>query len=117
MFPAGRRERNRPGVSARPAHQLHLSHLSLLPQFAGYKGTNMNANIEAVKSAYAAFGKGDIPGVLEILSPEVEWTIVGPPSVIPYAGHHKGRGHRPRNFERDEFVWPKVIFRCAAFGA
>jgi hypothetical protein len=51
----------------------------------------MNENIETVKSTYAAFGRGDIPGVLELLSPDIDWTIPGPSEVIPYAGHHKGR--------------------------
>ena len=50
----------------------------------------MNDNIETVKAAYAAFGRGDIPGVLKLLSPEAEWTIAGPSNVVPYAGHHKG---------------------------
>jgi uncharacterized protein len=33
----------------------------------------MSTNVEAVKAIYACFGRGDIPGILERLDPEIEW--------------------------------------------
>ena len=48
------------------------------------------ANVAVVQQAYEAFGRGDIPGVLELLTDDVEWTMQGP-SVIPFAGTYRGR--------------------------
>ena len=39
---------------------------------------------------FVKFGKGDIPGVLDTLSEDVNWFIPGP-ATIPYAGARKGR--------------------------
>ncbi|MEJ6000734.1 nuclear transport factor 2 family protein [Paucibacter soli] len=36
-----------------------------------------NKPVEIVQAAYAAFGRGDIPGVLDCLSDDVEWTHDG----------------------------------------
>jgi uncharacterized protein len=47
-------------------------------------------NVDVVQQAYEAFGRGDIPGVLELLTDDVEWTMQGP-SVIPFAGTFRGR--------------------------
>ena len=47
-------------------------------------------NVDVVQQGYEAFGRGDIPGVLELLTDDVEWTMQGP-SVIPYAGTFRGR--------------------------
>ena len=47
------------------------------------------ANAEVVQQSYAAFGRGDIPAVLRLLTDDVEWTLQGP-SVIPWAGTHHG---------------------------
>ena len=37
-------------------------------------------NVEMIEGAYEAFGRGDIPGILEVLSDEVEWHA---PAVLP----------------------------------
>jgi len=37
-------------------------------------------NVELIESAYEAFGRGDIPGILEVLSDEIEWHS---PAVLP----------------------------------
>ena len=47
-------------------------------------------NVDVVQQGYEAFGRGDIPGVLELLTDDVEWTEQGP-SVIPFAGTFRGR--------------------------
>jgi ketosteroid isomerase-like protein len=47
-------------------------------------------NERVVQEMYAAFGRGDIPGVLDTLSDDIEWRIAGP-SELPYAGLHRGR--------------------------
>ena len=33
----------------------------------------MATNVEAIREAYAAFGRGDVPAVLAVLDPNIEW--------------------------------------------
>jgi len=47
-------------------------------------------NVAVLQQGYEAFGRGDIPAVLELLTDDVEWTMQGP-SVIPHAGTYRGR--------------------------
>ncbi len=47
-------------------------------------------NVAVVQQAYEAFGRGDVPGVLDLLTDDVVWTFQGP-STIPFAGAHRGR--------------------------
>ncbi|MGE0101229.1 MAG: nuclear transport factor 2 family protein [Blastocatellales bacterium] len=44
-------------------------------------------NLELIKGLYAAFAKGDIPGVLGTLDPNVEWTEA---EGFPYGGTYTG---------------------------
>lgn len=48
----------------------------------------MSASIEMVKQLYAAFGRGDVPAILERVADEVDWEFVGSPS-LPYAGRRR----------------------------
>src|SRR5919206_535376 len=45
-------------------------------------------NAETVRGAYESFARGDVPGVLGILSDDIEWTV-GPP--LPQATEAHGR--------------------------
>jgi ketosteroid isomerase-like protein len=47
----------------------------------------MGANAKLVQSAYAAFGKGDIAAVLDMLSDDVEWSS---PATLPHGGKFHG---------------------------
>ena len=49
-----------------------------------------NANIKVVEAAYGAFGKGDIPGVIVLLTPDVLWESVGDPADFPALGPKHG---------------------------
>jgi ketosteroid isomerase-like protein len=44
-------------------------------------------NLELVRGAYDAFARGDVPAVLGILSPDVEWTEA---EGFPYGGTYNG---------------------------
>jgi uncharacterized protein len=50
----------------------------------------MGAALEIVQQAYAAFGRQDIPALLELVADEVDWECVAPSS-LPYAGKRKTR--------------------------
>jgi uncharacterized protein len=49
-----------------------------------------NENTQVVKEAYAAFERGDIPGLLELCSEDIDWFTPGTPDSIPYAGRRRG---------------------------
>ena len=45
------------------------------------------SNVDAVQSIYDAFAKGDVPGVIGSLSPEIVWTEA---EGFPYGGDYSG---------------------------
>lgn len=47
------------------------------------------SNVDLVKSAYEAFSRGDIRGVVATLADDVDWYVQGPPS-IPMIGRRTG---------------------------
>src|SRR5688500_197104 len=46
-------------------------------------------NLEIIRSVYAAFGRGDLEGILALLDPQVSWRTPGPPD-LPTAGLRSG---------------------------
>ena len=44
-------------------------------------------NLEAIQGAYAAFAKGDVPGVLGVMDAEIAWTEA---EGFPYGGTYNG---------------------------
>ncbi len=53
---------------------------------------NEQANTQVVKDTYAAFGRGDIQSILDVLSDDVEWeAVIGAGSRIPVGGLRRGR--------------------------
>lgn len=55
-------------------------------------------NVEIVRHACAAFGRGDLPGLLNLMDPEVSWVTPGPPD-LPTAGPRRGHDDVRRFFE------------------
>ena len=47
-------------------------------------------NKQIVQDAYAAFGRGDVKGILNQLSDNVEWFLPGSPEILPAAGRRQG---------------------------
>lgn len=47
----------------------------------------MAANSEIVRGIYAAFGRGDIPAVMQVLAPDVRWTEA---EGFPHGGTYTG---------------------------
>jgi ketosteroid isomerase-like protein len=46
-------------------------------------------NTQLVRDAYAAFGRGDVAGVLSCLSPQVDWEVATVPG-LSFTGRRKG---------------------------
>lgn len=57
------------------------------------------ANLQTIHKVYAAFGQGDVEGVVSMLTDGVTWTTPGPPDVIPYAGLRRGHDQVTGYFE------------------
>ena len=55
-------------------------------------------NVKVVQDAFAAFGRGDIPTLLDNLSDNVEWFLPGE-GMIPQAGAYRGRDGVARFFQ------------------
>jgi len=46
-------------------------------------------NLRTVQNLFECFGRGDVPGLLRLLSEDVDWHIKGP-EVVPYFGPRNG---------------------------
>src|SRR5438067_10644122 len=78
-----------------------------MAQGPGERAMSEQENERIVREMYAAFGRGDIPGVLDRLADDIEWRIAGP-AELPYAGLHRGRDEVATFFEQ--------FGQAAAFG-
>lgn len=56
-------------------------------------------NLDVVHTDYAAFGRGDIATILASLTEDCNWSHVGNPAVIPFAGTFTGHAGVGRFFE------------------
>jgi len=59
-----------------------------------------NANIKTVQEAYAVFGQGNIPGVLDMMTPDVTIGIVGRSQDAPFFGMHSGKAGAAEFFKQ-----------------
>jgi ketosteroid isomerase-like protein len=55
--------------------------------------------IETVQQIYAAFGRGDVPGILARLASDVQWEHDAFPNPVPWLQTLQGRDQVPRFFE------------------
>jgi hypothetical protein len=56
------------------------------------------ANVRVVEGMFSSLQRGDIAGVLDRLSDDIEWRLAGP-SELPYAGIHRGRDEVAKFFQ------------------
>jgi uncharacterized protein len=71
----------------------------------------VGANGELVGKAYAAFGRGDIPGILELLDDDVEWSS---PRTLPQGGEFKGKDGVLKFFESVGAAWDPLTIETDA---
>jgi hypothetical protein len=57
------------------------------------------ANLKTVQGIYEAFGKGDVPAILEQLSDDVSWAADAASDAAPWYGEHKGKDEVVKFFE------------------
>lgn len=56
-------------------------------------------NVDTVKDIYAAFGRGDIPAILDQLADEVQWDVDSPAPQVPWLSPRRGRDNIGAFFE------------------
>ncbi len=61
--------------------------------------SNTKRNIQTVRDIYAAFGRGDVPAILEVMSPDVDWEFGTPDHGVPWLRQGRGREAVVRFFE------------------
>lgn len=61
-------------------------------------------NVQVVKNAYAAFGRGDIQTILNNLTHDVEWVLPGE-GEIPQAGVYDGKKGSAVSFS----CWRRIL--------
>jgi uncharacterized protein len=57
------------------------------------------SNVQTVQAIYEAFGRGDVPAILERLHPDVEWEHDSVSHGIPWILPRRGRASIPQFFE------------------
>lgn len=72
---------------------------TVIPVHAIRVPTRADKNLDVALADYAAFGKGDIATILASLTDNCNWSHVGNPAVIPFAGTFIGKAGVGRFFE------------------
>jgi ketosteroid isomerase-like protein len=54
-------------------------------------------NLDTVKRLYAAFGKGDLSSIIQMLDADIDWRV---PGVAPWAGEGRGLEHVQTFFQK-----------------
>jgi uncharacterized protein len=64
---------------------------------------SVQENVQIVKDAYAAFGRGDMPGLLALFAEDIEW--ITPGEALPLAGTYRGLAGVAVFFRRFPKCW------------
>src|SRR4051794_5605463 len=73
----------------------------------------MGANATLVQDAYAAFGRGDIAAVLDLLADDVEWSS---PRTLPHGGEFHGKTAVGGFFQSIGANWQSLSLDVEAVG-
>jgi ketosteroid isomerase-like protein len=71
-------------------------------------------NLDTVRAAYEAFGRGDVPAVLEMLADDIAWVV---PQPLPQAGDAHGRDEVGAFFGRLAALWEDLSLELDDFVA
>jgi len=70
--------------------------------------------VEVVQSAYAAFGRGDVPAILSLIADDVEWKFCGAKG-LPYTGTFRTKDEIDRWFASIPEVEDILVFEPREF--
>lgn len=65
----------------------------------------MDPDVELVRAAYAAFGRGDIEAAVSTMAPDIDWVE---PDEIPDGGPHPGRAAVAAYLSRSRAQWKEL---------
>ena len=71
-------------------------------------------DLELIQSGYEAFGRGDIPAVLDILADDIGWSA---PEVLPQGGRTSGKDGVAEFFQRLVSMWEGLNLEIEDFVA
>lgn len=63
------------------------------------EGTGTMNNLKTVQEIYAAFGRGDVPAILERLADDIEWEYGFASSEVPWLARRRGRAEVMQFFQ------------------
>ncbi len=70
--------------------------------------------VEVVQSAYAAFGRGDVPAILSLIADDVEWKFCGAKG-LPYTGTFRTKDEIAKWFASIPEVEDILVFEPREF--
>lgn len=73
----------------------------------------MSKNLDPVNGAYAAFAKGDIPALLELLADDVDWSS---PGTLPQGGDYTGKDGALQFFQGIGAAWDSLDVEVESIG-
>ena len=73
----------------------------------------MADNVEVVRGAYDAFGRGDVGAIIEMVDDSVQWSS---PVMLPQGGDFSGKGGVQRFFEGLGGAWEKLVVDVEGLG-
>jgi hypothetical protein len=73
----------------------------------------MSENSDLVNAAYGAFGRGDIPALLELVADDVDWSS---PGTLPHGGDFKGRDGVLQFFQGIGGTWDTLTVTAESIG-
>jgi uncharacterized protein len=73
-----------------------------------------NSPLGVVKQTYAAFGRGDIPAILNLIADQVDWQDVCPAS-LPYSGLRRNRAEVANFFSDEAQIEDTKVFEPREF--
>ena len=71
-------------------------------------------NTDVVTAAYEAFGRGDVPAIIDLVDDNVEWCV---PMTLPQGGQFTGKQGVGRFFEGIGAGWESLTIEREALGA
>jgi uncharacterized protein len=71
-------------------------------------------NIETVKGLYGAFGRGDVPAILDCLTEDVDWSTDAAIASAPWYGARRGKAEVPSFFEGIARTGPVTEFELVS---
>jgi ketosteroid isomerase-like protein len=75
-----------PEATIQPAHEVFTPRSTIVAPTAA-PTISLTNNIDIVRTGYAAFGNGDIPAVLGLFSPDIDWYT---PDTVRFGGRYRG---------------------------